>query len=172
MSRKTPEGVLAVFEYLDDAVRAVKELRAQRVDPITVTTPVPHHEMEEALKEPLSPVRFFVLTGGVIGFIGAFTLTIWTSVHWGIVTGGKDIVSIPPYFVIAFEMTVLFGSLFNLLSMCGLGGLPDRTPQEPYDPRFTEDRIGVWVPCGRDRSAQIEALLKNAGAEEVRVDTR
>jgi ActD protein len=169
---RTPEGVLAIFEYLDDAVRAVRDLKAQRVDPITVTTPVPHHEMEEALQEPRSPVRFWVLTGGILGFVGSWVLTIWTSIHWGLVVGGKDLASIPPFFVIAFEMTVLFGSLFNLISMAGLAGLPDRVPQEPYDPRFTEDRIGIWVPCARDRVGQIQQILKNAGAEEVRVETR
>lgn len=171
MSR-SPEGVLAIFEYLDDAVRAVRDLKAQRVAPITVTTPIPHHELEAMLDEPLSPVRFWVLTGAILGFVGSWVLTIWTSIHWGIVVGGKDIASIPPFFVIAFEMTVLFGSLFNLLSMTGLAGLPDRKPQEPYDPRFTEDRIGIWVPCARDRATHIEQILKSAGAEEVRVETR
>ena len=78
--------------------------------------------------------------------------------------------SLPPYFIIAFELTVLFGSLMNFLSMIGLGGLPAWNAREPYDPRFTEDRIGIWVPCGRDVARRVEELMRTAGAEEVRVE--
>ncbi len=166
------EGVLAVYEYLDCAVDAVKALKAQNIKDITVTSSIPHHEIEEILDEPLSPVRFFVLCGGAVGFVTALSLTILTAQHWGIVVGGKAMASLPPYMIIAFELTVLFGSLCNFLSMIGLGGLPNYNQPEPYDPRFSEDRIGIWVPCGRDKATQVEALLRQAGAEEVRVEAR
>ncbi len=37
-----------------------------------------------------------------------------------------------------------------------------------YDPRFTNDRFGIFVPAGSDKVAKIESLLRDAGAEEVR----
>jgi len=37
-----------------------------------------------------------------------------------------------------------------------------------YDPRFTNDKFGVFVPAGPGAAAAAEALLKGAGAEEVR----
>ena len=37
-----------------------------------------------------------------------------------------------------------------------------------YDPRFTNDRFGVFVPAGFDKAASVETLLKGSGAEEVR----
>ena len=171
MSRR-PEGVLAVYEYVDCAVDAVKALKALHITDITVTSSIPHHEIEAELDQSPSPVKYFVLVGGAIGFITALSLTILSSQHWGIVVGGKAMASLPPYMILAFELTVLFGSLCNFLSMIGLGGMPNYDQPEPYDPRFSEDRIGIWVPCGRDKASQVEALLLQAGAEEVRVEAR
>ena len=171
MSR-TPSGVLAVFEYVDSAVAAVHALRAQKIDKFTVTSPIAHHELMEAIPQRATPGRWFVLTGGLIGFATALTLTIWTSTHWGLVTGGKAIVSLPPFMIITFELTVLIGSLFNLISMIGLAGMPAWNAREPYDPRFSEDRIGVWVPCSGAEAERVGRLLRDAGAEEVRVEAR
>jgi molybdopterin-containing oxidoreductase family membrane subunit len=170
--KRPPEGVLGVFEHLDAAVDAVRTLKAQKVGKISVTSPVPHHELEHALDEGPSPVRWFVLLGGATGTITAFVLTIWTAYHWGLVVGGKAMASLPPYCIIAFELTVLFGSLMNFLSMIGLGGMPAWGLNEPYDPRFTEDRIGIWVPCTGNQIARVADSMRTAGAEEVHVEGR
>ena len=37
-----------------------------------------------------------------------------------------------------------------------------------YDPRFTNDKFGIFVPCAPERAGQVETLLRQAGAEEVR----
>ena len=37
-----------------------------------------------------------------------------------------------------------------------------------YDPRFTNDKFGIFVPAAPGAAAGVEALLKRAGAEEVR----
>ena len=37
-----------------------------------------------------------------------------------------------------------------------------------YDPRFSDDRIGIFVPAGAERSGALEQLLRSAGAVEVR----
>ena len=39
-----------------------------------------------------------------------------------------------------------------------------------YDPRFTNDLIGVFVPCLPERQTAVQQLLKGAGATEVRVE--
>jgi hypothetical protein len=38
----------------------------------------------------------------------------------------------------------------------------------PYDPRFSDDRIGIFVPAAQDSAPQLERMLRDAGAEEVR----
>jgi len=43
-----------------------------------------------------------------------------------------------------------------------------RTGTILYDPRFTNDRFGIFVPAGSDKVAKAESLLREAGADEVR----
>ena len=50
-----------------------------------------------------------------------------------------------------------------------LGRLPQLKQVAPYDPRFQEDRIGIWVPCSAAEAAKIEQLMKGHAAEEVQV---
>jgi len=37
-----------------------------------------------------------------------------------------------------------------------------------YDPRFSDDQIGIFVPAAGDQLGPIEQLLRSAGAVEVR----
>ena len=162
-------GVLGVFGYLDATLDAIKKLRAAGHTDFTVYSPVPRHEIEDALGQAVSPVRMFTLIGGIAGCaIGAW-LTLWMSYDWPLVVGGKTIGSVPPYVVIMFEMTVLFGALSTILGILFNSAFAGRrlgTIQ--YDPRFTNDKFGVFVPAGSDKASRVETMLRDAGAEEVR----
>ncbi|MBI4636143.1 MAG: DUF3341 domain-containing protein [Candidatus Rokubacteria bacterium] len=166
----TTETILGVFAHVDTTVRALEELRAKGYHDLTVYTPVPIHEIEEILERdrPVSRVRLFTLIGGLTGTASGFLLTIWSALQWGLVTGGKPIASIPPFVVIAFELTILFGGLSTLLGMVVLGRLPRLSPTATFDPRFTNDRFGVAVHCAPERSASVREILRTSGAEEVR----
>ncbi|MBI1845403.1 MAG: DUF3341 domain-containing protein [Candidatus Rokubacteria bacterium] len=83
-------------------------------------------------------------------------------------TGGKPVVSIPPFVIIAFELTILFGGLATVLGVVTLGRLPRLRPTPTYDPRFTNDRFGVAVHCPPGRGGSVRDILRTAGAEEVR----
>jgi hypothetical protein len=37
-----------------------------------------------------------------------------------------------------------------------------------YDPQFSDDQIGIFVPAGQDQAGPVENLLRSAGAVEVR----
>lgn len=163
------EGVLGVFAHLDATLEAIKKLRAADHTDFTVYSPIPRHEIEDALGQPVSPVRMFTLIGGIAGCAVGTWITLWMSGDWPIQVGGKPIGSIPPYVVIMFEMTILFGALSTILGILFNSAFAARrlgTIQ--YDPRFTNDKFGVFVPAGPDKEASVEALLRGAGAEEVR----
>jgi hypothetical protein len=162
-------GVLAVFPYLDALLAAIKRLRDAGHHDFTVYSPIPRHEIEDALAAPVSPVRMFTLLGGLGGCaIGAW-LTLWMSGNWPIQVGGKPIYSVPPYVVIMFEMTILFGALATVLGIFfNTAFAARRRGRIQYDPRFTNDRFGIFVPAPPDRAARVETLLREAGAEEVR----
>ena len=164
------ETVLGVFAHVDTTVHALEGLKAKGYHDLTVYTPVPVHEIEEVLERdrPVSRVRLFTLIGGLTGTVSGFFLTIWSAMKWGLVTGGKPIASIPPFVVIAFELTILFGGIATVLGMVILGRLPRLRPSPTFDPRFTNDRFGVAVHCAPERGASVREILRSSGAEEIR----
>ncbi|MGH7276473.1 MAG: DUF3341 domain-containing protein [Candidatus Rokuibacteriota bacterium] len=166
----TTETILGVFAHVDTTVRALEDLKAKGYHDLTVYTPVPVHEIEEVLERdrPVSRVRLFTLLGGLTGTVSGFLLTIWSAMQWGLTTGGKPVVSIPPFVVIAFELTILFGGIATVIGMAVLGGLPRFRPSPSFDPRFTNDRFGVAVHCAPERGGSVREILRTAGAEEVR----
>jgi hypothetical protein len=163
-------NVLGVFAHVDTTVEAIRELRAKGFSDLTVYTPTPIEDIEGEVEKvrPLSKVRLFTLIGGLTGTATGFFLTIWSSLIWSLLTGGKAAVSIPPFVIIAFELTILFGGLSTVLAIFVLGRLPKVRPSDTYDPRFTLDRFGVAVACAADRAETVKSLLTASGAEEVR----
>ena len=165
------QGVLGIFDGLDAAVSAIERLRSAGLKRMTVFTPVPSHEIEHALHTPQSPVRLFTLVGGLTGAATGFALPTWTSLDWPLVTGGKPIISLPAWVIIAFELTILFGALSTVLGLFISARLPNTAPFIVYDASFSADRYGVHVtpPAGRENEAR--EVLMDAGAVEIRERT-
>lgn len=164
-------GVLGIFSQPSTCAKAIRQIRQQGFRDLITYSPVPDHEIEAALEKSTSPVRFFTLTGAVIGCVTGFTLTIGTSLAWPLLTSGKPIASLPTFAVIAFETTILFGALGNLLGFLLRARLPSRGAERQYDPRFSEDRFGLLIRCDARQAQTATDILRSAGAEKVRVET-
>ena len=91
-ARRAP-GVLASFVHVDAAVDAIRALRARGHRNLVVYSAAPNHEIEEALDQSVSPVRLFTLIGGLTGCAAGFGMTIWMSLDWPLLVGGKTIAS-------------------------------------------------------------------------------
>jgi hypothetical protein len=165
-SRRVP-GVLAAFAHVDAATDAIRALRARGHRDLVVYSAAPNHEIEEALDQRVSPVRLFTLIGGLTGCAAGFGMTLWMSYDWPTLVGGKPIGSIPPYVVIAFELTILLGALSTVAAVAFFAVLQGKRGVA-FDPRFGDDQIGIFVPAGPDQLAPVEQLLRTAGAVEVR----
>ncbi len=102
-----------ILENREDFVRKLKELVDGGVpaDKINAQYPYPVHEVEKILGRKPGPIRFFTLIGAVTGFAAGFGLTIYTVLSRPMITGGKPLISIPPFLLIAYILTILFGSL-------------------------------------------------------------
>lgn len=162
-------GVLGVYFYVDDATETVKTLRAAGHKQLSVISPVPHHEIEDALEQGPSLVRWTTFLGGVLGFTCGMSLCIYSVLSYPLVTGGKELISVPPFIIPSYESMILLGGLTNLLGMLALGRLPQVQLRAPYDPRFTEDRIGIWVPCTGKEAERVKEMMRGHQAEEVKV---
>ena len=163
-------GVLAAFGHIDAAVDAIRALRAMGQRDLVIYSPAPNHEIEEALNHRVSPVRLFTLIGGLSGCTAGFAMTIWMSYDWPVLVGGKPIASIPPYVVIGFELTILLGALSTVVAVALFSALMGKRGIA-YDPRFSDDQIGVFVPVSPEQRPSVEQLLRSAGAVEVRYET-
>ena len=164
------QGVLGIFSYLDSTIDTIKKLKKEGYGNMRVFSPVPNHEIEEELREKESPVRFFTLTGGTLGAICGLGFTIFTSEAWPIMVSAKPIVSIPPYMIIVFELTVLLGALSTLVGLLINSRLRRNAPRAMYDPRFSEDKFGILVACSRENVRKVEEILKSSGAEEIKFE--
>jgi hypothetical protein len=124
------------FEDEHDFLAKLEELVAQGTptDRLDVITPVPVPQTETILKMKYSPLRFFTLAGALTGLASGFGLTIFTVLDWPLITGGKPIVSLPPFIIIAFALTILLGSLASFAGFLILGRLPSlKYIQEPVE---------------------------------------
>jgi len=162
-------GLLAAYRHVDSAAGAIRSLKQMGYVDFTVYTPVPNHEIAEAVGHRVSPVRVWTLLGGLTGIAAGFGMALWMSYDWPLVVGGKTIGSVIPYVVIAFELMVLFGAGATILGLL-FHSWRSHTPAA-YDGRFTDDMIGIFVPCPVERRQSVEELLRSSGAEEVRVES-
>lgn len=159
---------LGIFDEASKAAAAADALRADRLGDVTAYAPTLDHRIDAALGPGKSPVRVFTLIGGILGCALGFAFPIYTVLSWPLITGGKPLISIPPFVVIAFELTILLAALMTVAGFLLLSGLPRVRPGAPYDPRFSQDRWGVLVTCATERADAVRARLNQAGAEEVR----
>jgi hypothetical protein len=160
-------AVVGSYASLEQCLQAVRGLRQAGLDRLQVYSPVPAHELEEALEPGPGVIRYFTLLGGILGGGGGFLLASWTSLQGGLITGGKPMISVPPFLVITFECAILVAGLFTLLGFLLSSRLPQPFLSPSYRERFGEDRFGVGVICGEFELRQAEETLKQAGAEEV-----
>jgi len=115
-----------IFEDREQFLEALRLLVREGVprDRIRVFTPFGVPEVEEILLGKRSKVRFFALIGAASGTVTGFAFTILTSLSWPLIVGGKPIVSVPPFLIIAFALTILFGALSTFAGFLLMSRLP------------------------------------------------
>ena len=159
--------VLGIFDAPGDVAEAVKRLRGRGYTELETYSPAPFTEVDDAAIEKPSRVRWFTLIGGLTGVVTGYAMTIWMANDWKIMLGGKPFSSIPPYTIIAFELTILFGGLMTLLGLLVFGRLPRTTIDAAYSARFSAEEFGVSVSCRERDVAEVEALMRSHHAKEV-----
>jgi hypothetical protein len=160
-------GIVGVYSRQDSLVQTVHRLHAAGFRQLTVFSPVPCHEIEALLASGESPVRIFTLMGGLIGVGLGLALTIGATLQYPLVTGGKPLLSLPPFFVIVFELTILGGALATVAGMFWSRWPSRSTPAARYDRRFSVDHFGVQVRYQADQHDAVVAIFDAAGVEEI-----
>ncbi len=160
-------GIVAHYDTIGATSAAIERLREAGHSDFDVFAPFPAPELEAAMGIESSPIRRWALIGGITGFFTATALTGLTALAYPLVTQGKPILSWPAYFVIMFEMTILFTGLF------GFGGVLFHTHRSRrrisagYREVFSVDRFGIYVQDAGAGRNEIESLFRDTGAIEV-----
>jgi hypothetical protein len=125
-------GLMAEFATPDEIVRASKQAYAAGYRRMDAYSPMPVHGLDEAIGFRNNRVSLVVLIGALIGAATGYGLC-WFMVAIPYVhnVGGRPIHSWPAFIPITFETTVLFASLFAVVGMIFMNGLP-----RPYHPVF------------------------------------
>lgn len=168
MSKYSGSNILAVFPAMDLLLKAIHELKGKKHEQFLVYAPVPHHDIEHALHRPKSPVRVYTLVGALTGFCAGWALTIGSVMHYPLIVGGKPLISVPPFGVIAYILTILFGSLSTMIGFLVNARLPQLRLAAAYDERLSSDHFGVQVFGNAEILKQWEKRMKKIGAVEVR----
>jgi len=159
--------LVGIFELPAQVAAAVNQLKSRGYTDIETFAPAPFPEVDDAVHPKPSKVRLMTLIGGLAGVVTGYAMTIWMANNWQIMIGGKPFSSIPPYTIIAFELTILFGGLLTVLGLFIFGKLPKFKIDPAYSPRFSADDFGVVVRCREQDVAEIDALLRESEATEV-----
>jgi molybdopterin-containing oxidoreductase family membrane subunit len=159
--------LVGIFELPAQAAAAVAQLRARGYTDVETYAPAPFTEVDDAVHPKPSRVRLMTLIGGLAGVITGYAMTIWMANNWKIMIGGKPFSSIPPYTIIAFELTILFGGVLTVLGLFIFGKLPKFKLDSAYSSRFSAEDFGVVVRCREQDVAEIDALLRQNDATEV-----
>jgi hypothetical protein len=170
MTSRPPTGVLGVFAHLDTASDAIRRLRRDGYR-LTVYSPTPRHEIEESLLAPESAVRIFTLMGAFTGSAAGAALAVWASLDWPLTVGGKEIVALPAFSVIIFEVTILLGALSTVAGLFLTSRLPRMgRPEALYHPSFSAGRFGVFAHVAAERFDAVKDIMTESGSEEVLLD--
>jgi hypothetical protein len=127
-----PYGYMAEFRTPEDVLAATRKARDRGYRRMDVYSPFPVEGVAEALGLERTSVPATVLAGGLIGAVGGYVLQGGlNAVDYPLNVGGRPLNSIPAWIPIMYELTILLGSLFAVLGMLALNGLP-----MPYHPVF------------------------------------
>ena len=160
-------GILAHYDTLGATRAAIERLREAGHSDLDVFSPFPAPELEEAMGIESSPVRRWALIGGITGFATATALTGLTAMAYPLVTQGKPILSWPAFFVIMFEMTILFTGLFGFAGLLFHTHRSRKRLSAGYREVFSVDRFGVYLRDTGSSMNEIEDLLQDTGAIEI-----
>jgi ActD protein len=161
-------GVLALFDDRTALLEAIAAAKRQRRT-LTAYAPTYDKEVAEAAAPEALSIPFLTLAGAVFGCVAGAALTIWTTAQWPtLIVSGKPLISVPPYVLIMFELTILLGSLAAVAAFLRRAVAARPLPRTAYDRAFSDAHFGLLIACTSSQVASTAELLRAHGAVEWR----
>lgn len=160
--------LIGLFHDPASALAAAGKLKGAGFGTPELQSPVPIHGVEEVLGKKKSVIKRFTLIGAILGGTTGFLLASITAVLFPHPTGGRPIITIPPFLIITYELTILFGILATVLGFLISARLP-AIRERLYVPEAAIDKFVVSVTCDNDDSTRrASEILRDLGVGEIR----
>ncbi len=150
---------LFIFSSAVSLIKAVQTLRERAYTVVEVFTPVKLQEVETMLGEKKSPVTYWTIAGGITGFVSGFALTAGSVSIYDLIVGGKPVFSFIPFFLVMFELTVLFAAIFNLVAVIYYARLRKIHTDSWYNDSFSLNKFGLLLRFSEDDTVEVENLV-------------
>lgn len=157
--------VMGLFKNEDQVVSTLAALKESDFKFQRVHSPIPSHKIMDALKLKKSKVGWFTLTGGILGLISGFALAVYCSLEWKLIVSGKPIISLIPFFIVGFELTILFAVFGNVIGLLTQTRLPSLKHMDYYDPRCSGVHFGVLAACGPMQQDDLKDFFQQNGGD-------
>lgn len=170
---KGPYAHVAEFETPEHLMEAADAARRAGFTKMDAYSPFPIHGLSEAIGFRDTKVPWTVFSFGLIGATVGYTLQWYTSVFdYPMNVGGRPLNSIPAFFPIMYESTILFAAFSAAIGMFVYNRLP-----KPYHPIFnaknferaSQDRffLALEVVDPKFDASTFEKISNESGALEV-----
>ena len=168
-------GVAAEFSSARDLFHAAEKIRDAGYRRWDVFSPFPIHGMDAAMGMKRSLLGQIVFLGGLAGFLLAVALQFGpTSFLYPLIVGGKPtgLFTVPAFFPILFELTILFSAFTAVIGMLAMNGLPRLNHALFNWDRFkkvTEDKFFVAIESGDPKFSEraVHDFLESLGGTNI-----
>lgn len=175
--KKPAFGVIAEFPSATTLYEAAEKVRDAGFKFWDVHSPFPIHGMNKAMGLKKSALGYIIFCGGSLGFLTAALLEfIPSSYLFPLIVHGKpvDFFTVPAFFVMMFELTVLFSAFTAFFGVFILNRLPRMHhplfDHEPFS-RVTNDAFFLVIESVDPKFSETETrgFLEGIGGREVTV---
>jgi hypothetical protein len=117
-------GLLAEFGKADALLAAAKMARDAGYRRLDAFSPYPIEGMADALSIKDHRIGWLSFAGGAFGIALALAVQLFVNLNYPIDVGGRPLIALPAFFVVDFELMILFAVLLPILGMLVLNRLP------------------------------------------------
>ena len=172
---KRVHGYLAEFDSVKELYHAAEKVNEAGYKRWDVHSPFPIPGMDHAMGMTRSKLPWLVFFGGAAGTTTAFLLQYITQVAlYPTIVQAKpaSIFSLPAWFPVMFELTVLFAAfttLFGLLALIGLPRLNHPLFASKRFPKFSDDGFFVCIEARDPKFSQADtkSFLEGLGGKNI-----
>ena len=173
--RRNIYGIGARFSSAAEIYEAAKKVRDKGFRRWDVHSPYPIHGMDAAMGLKHSILGKFVFFGGLAGFATATLLQyIPSAILYPLIVHGKPfgLFSVPAFFPVMFELTILFSAFTTVIGMFLLNGLPRwNHPVFNWDGfgRFSDDGFMMIVEAADPKFTEVGTaeFLTELGGKDI-----